>query len=352
MSSKRILFSILKFGIPVLLLGWLGYTASQDAEFILLLEGPKRWGMLAAAVLVTLLAVVVTIIRWQMLAQAIGLNLGVRDALRIGFLGYLLNLMAFGLVGGDALKATFLCRIEPKRKTEAVASVLIDRVVGLYALLVLAAVASLVIDFSEVAFRTETDKRTIIGLCWFTQLAAAIATTGLVLLMLPGLADAKIWDRLGHLPVVGKVAAKLIAATRMYRRRFDQLALAIVMSIGVHSLYIAMVYFVALGLNSTPPSIASHFVIVPISMVAGALPIGTFEVVLDVLYRGISEVAIPQRQGFLIALTFRCIQLVVATVGIGYYLTSKSEMQQLMKSSEQPPPADDAAPGAAPTTPA
>lgn len=341
MSAKRILLSIVKYGIPVVLLGTLGYSAAQDPEFIRLLEGPKRWELLAAAAVVTLVAVAVTIVRWQILAQAIGLRLSLRDSLRIGFLGYLLNLMAFGLVGGDALKATFLCQLEPKRKTEAVASVLIDRVIGLYALLMLAALASLLIDFEAIHFRTIEDERTIGTLIVVTQIGAAVATLGLVLLMIPGLAEAKLWDRLGHLPVVGKVLAKLIDATRMYRRRFDQLALAIVMSLVVHSLYVAMVYLVALGLGSTPPSIASHFVIVPMSMVAGALPIGTFEAVLDTLYRGISAASVPARQGFLIALTFRCIQLVVATVGIGYYLTSKGEMQQLLDASamskEEPP---------------
>src|SRR5205823_12211888 len=98
---------------------------------------------------ICLLAVTITILRWHLLVHALGLSFTVRETLRAGFLGYLANLLPFGLVAGDSLKAVMLIHRNPRRKTEAVAAVLVDRVLGLYALLLLAAVASLLMPAEQ-----------------------------------------------------------------------------------------------------------------------------------------------------------------------------------------------------------
>ena len=54
-------------------------------------------------------AVVVTLIRWCYLVRALGLTLSMRDALRIGFLGYLFNLAPME-IGGGVVKAVMLGR--------------------------------------------------------------------------------------------------------------------------------------------------------------------------------------------------------------------------------------------------
>ena len=58
-----------------------------------------------------------------------------RDAFRLGFLAFLLNFVSVGAVGGDLFKAFFIARDQPGRRTEAVATVVVDRLVGFYALL-------------------------------------------------------------------------------------------------------------------------------------------------------------------------------------------------------------------------
>ena len=40
-------------------------------------------------------------------------------------------------MGGDLFKAIFIAREQPGRRTEAVATVLVDRVIGMYALVLL-----------------------------------------------------------------------------------------------------------------------------------------------------------------------------------------------------------------------
>lgn len=339
MPLKKTLVTVGKFGVSLALLGYLGYKAWHDyqlnhASFDELLAGPKDWTFLAAAWFAVLVAVFLTILRWRMLVRTLDIPLSVHDALRIGFVGYLFTLAA-SLVGGDALKAAYLIHLQPKRKTEAIATIVIDRALGLYALLVLAAVASLFLDISALQI-TDTDRLIITQLCNLSRILAIGLTVGLVLLMIPGVTTSKTLDRLEHLPGIGGQLHKLVVALRIYRRRADRMLLAFAMSLGIHSLYAFMVYFVAIGLQTPHPSLGTHFVIVPISMVAGTLPVGAFELILDTLYRSVSSVAVLPSQGLVIALVYRVIQITLASVGAYYYLAGRKEVKELLHEAEEP----------------
>ena len=65
------------------------------------------------------------------------------DAIRISFWGYLFNLAPLGIVGGDLVKAVMLDHEHPQHRAKALASVLVDRVIGLYILFVVASAAIL-----------------------------------------------------------------------------------------------------------------------------------------------------------------------------------------------------------------
>ena len=61
----------------------------------------------------------------------------------LGSIGMVFNLVIPGAVGGDLIKAAYLVRMQIK-KTQAIASMVIDRILGLLALFILAAVAGAV----------------------------------------------------------------------------------------------------------------------------------------------------------------------------------------------------------------
>ena len=58
----------------------------------------------------------------------------------LGFIGQVFNLVIPGAVGGDLIKAAFLVRMRTK-KTQAVASMVIDRILGLLGMFVLVSIA-------------------------------------------------------------------------------------------------------------------------------------------------------------------------------------------------------------------
>ena len=104
--------------------------------------------MLAAAWACCTAAVLLTFVRWWYLVIAPGRSPAAsRDAIRISFWGYLFNLAPLGIVGGDVVKAVMLGHEHPQHRAKAVASVLFDRVVGLYMLFVVASAAILLTGF-------------------------------------------------------------------------------------------------------------------------------------------------------------------------------------------------------------
>ena len=70
----------------------------------------------------------------------------------LGFIGMVFNLVIPGAVGGDLIKAAYLVRMRI-RKTQAIASMVIDRILGLLGLFILAAIAG------GFAWRLATDRR-------------------------------------------------------------------------------------------------------------------------------------------------------------------------------------------------
>jgi len=332
---KKYLSIALNVGISVAAIGYLGYRAAQEERFWALVEGEKNWGQLLLAGLTVLMAVLLTMFRWQLLVRALDIPLKLSDALRVGFLGYLFNLLPLGLVGGDGLKAFFIAKKFPSHATEAVATVLLDRVIGLTALLMFAAMGTLQLDL---AMFEEKDRALLSTMCIATRWAGGISFCGILVFLIPGMTSLSIWDQLAKFPVVGARVGKLVEAMRLYRKRADRILLAVLMSLGVHGLYVIMIYLVGSSLledgkPTAQPSFMTHFVMGPLSMTAGALPLGTMEVVLTLLYDAMIPAdqianAIPQK-GFLIALVYRLLQICVASIGMMYYLLGKTETQAL-----------------------
>jgi uncharacterized membrane protein YbhN (UPF0104 family) len=342
-QTKKFISTVAKLAISAVLIGFLVSRAAQDAQFKELLAAEKNWPILLATLPVCLLAVTVTIVRWKLLIGALGLSFTLRETLRAGFLGYLANLLPLGLVAGDSLKSVMLIHRNPRRKTEAVASVLVDRVLGLFSLLLLAAGASLLLPAEQLNRLADGDRAMIVRLCWFVQAAAIIGSITLAVMLIPAVTRSRLWDLLEHTPLVGPILHKLVAAMRAYRRRVDLLLAAIGVSLVVHLSYVTAIWLMtqSLGIPAPQrPSAGSIFVIVPPSMIAGALPIGFYEVAITLLFRAASPPGAPPNMGLLIALAYRLIQISIATIGVGYWLAGRSEVRELMHEAEELPPTD------------
>ena len=333
---KKTLVVLLKVSISLGILAYLVFDATREREdgtnvFLSMVEQPKRWDLLAAAWVCSSIAVLITFVRWCYLVRALGVSLSMRDALRIGFLGYLFNLAPMGIVGGDVLKAVMLGRERPGYRARAVASVVVDRIIGLYVLFVVASAGILLTGFWRLEIRE------VQVICQAVLLLTVVGTVGIGVLMIPTVTAGRWTAAVARLPRIGRVLGGLIEAMQMYRRNPGVLLGACLMTVGVHCLFTFAVYLIACGLPGNVLSLGTHFVVYPISSVASTLPLpaGPFEAVLEFLYTHVpAGFAIPKGQGLVVALVFRLMGILLAAAGFCYYLSCRGEVAAVMHEAE------------------
>ena len=88
-------------------------------------------------------ATILAFYRWFLLARGQNLALRFRDAVRLGFVSNLFNYLAPGTAGGDIVRAVGIAKYQKTRQTVAAATVLLDRLFGMLALLIIGSIASL-----------------------------------------------------------------------------------------------------------------------------------------------------------------------------------------------------------------
>jgi uncharacterized protein (TIRG00374 family) len=329
-KQKRYLLAFLKFTIPVVILGWL-FTNVDRQQLQQLWQQQIDWPLLSAGFALVMLAVCVSFARWYLLVRALQLPFTLRDAFRLSFVAYLLNFVGVGAVGGDLFKAFFIAREQPGRRPEAVATVVIDRVIGLFALLLLTSSAILISGVADAA-------PVVRAICNVTLVGTGVAVAMVTLVLIPRFSHGRFIRLLTQIPKIGPIIGRLLIAVGIYRSRMDILAVAGLMSLGIHVLLALSLYLVAISIFQQHPTLAEHFIIVPLSLVAGALPLtpaglGTFEMAMSELYKLLP--AQPGGDGFIVALAYRMLTIVVAVIGVFYYWFSRREMGELIEQAEE-----------------
>ncbi len=329
MNKKR-LFVLLKVGIPLGIIFWLLSQVDRD-QAAKLLRDRENWIPLAGGFALSFAATVITFIRWHLLVRALNLPFHLADAFRLGFLGHLLTFISGGSVGGDLFKAVFLAHEQPGRRAEAVATVLVDRVVGMVALLLITSLAILV--------AAPADSPPVIqGICDMTLGVTVLSLVLLAVVLVPRHPSEWLLAAITRIPKLGAMMRGFVASVGVYRSRPGVLLVTLAISCFTHMMFVFSLAMVARAVLDAVPSLGEHAIIVPLSMVAGALPLtpgglGTFELAMDQLYAVLPEVA--AEGGILVALAYRMMTILIAVVGMIYYWSRRREVDQLWDEAEQ-----------------
>ncbi|MFV1963838.1 MAG: lysylphosphatidylglycerol synthase transmembrane domain-containing protein [Pirellulaceae bacterium] len=331
-TLKKHVITFAKLAVPAFIILWLLMAIDRD-QLGQLVERPKDGLRLGIAFALVFFAVGVTFVRWHLLVRALDLTFRLRDAFRLGFLGFLLNFVSVGAVGGDLFKAFFIAREQPGRRTEAVATVVVDRIIGLFGLLLATSVAILLSDLSA----SPTIVRTI---CRMTFIATGMGFVGMLAMLWPGFTQGRFAEFLAGIPRVGKVLERIFSAIGMYRGRPLVMVTVFAMSMAVHGLLAVAVFLIATALFERTPTLAEHFLVVPLSNVAGALPftpagLGSFEFAMDQLYQHVPRNGPQDVVGILVALVYRLFTIAITAVGVVYYWACRREIRQVMDEAER-----------------
>src|SRR5262249_30025667 len=154
------------------------------------------WGFAVLAFLLIASSILLTFYRWYLLVRAQDIPFRLRDAMRYGFIGVISSFVAPGSVGGDLFKAVLLAHDHPQRKTVSAATLLLDRIVGVLALFLVGAAATLLPR--EIPDNPQLNLAT--ALLWIGTLGGL---AGLALMLFPATTRWGWVNRLSRLPVVG-----------------------------------------------------------------------------------------------------------------------------------------------------
>lgn len=291
-------------------------------------QQPLHWPSVLVAFALCGGAIVLTFLRWFVLVKSLGFPFTIRDALRLGFIGYLFNFVAPGSVGGDLVKAALLAKEQPGRRTTAVATVLLDRILGLMALFLIGALAAWP-QWDDLRERAEL--KAVVSLLVIGSLAGLV---GLASMLIPAVTRSRLWQQLARLPVVGHMIAELVEGVRLYQSQPRVLIVALGISVVGHFGTISSFYFSAKAISgeSFVPGYAQHLFFIPAAELASIVPltpggVGLLEEAVNALYKlnGAAD-----GTGILTCLAYRAVTLAIALVGACYYLTSRREIDQAM----------------------
>lgn len=326
---KKLVLFALKLGVSVAILVYLVYQAHANEVFPDLIAREKDWGLIAAACVAYVAALAITFVRWWYLVRALGIPLSLHESFRLGFLGFLFNLAPMGIVGGDLLKAVMLGRHFPEHRAESLVTVFVDRVIGLYVLFLVATVAI----FATGVWRLEVASVQIA--CQAVWLFTAVGTVAVLVPLGPDFTQGRSTELLGRIPYAGRPLKKMILAVRTYRTQIPVLLGSGLATVAVHALLVLVLYWLCAGLYASHPTLGTHFVVGPVSSATAIIPVslGPFEFVLDALYAAIplpDGGYMARGQGFVVALGYRVITVVIAAIGWFYYLGSRREVAEVM----------------------
>lgn len=338
------LLNVVKFILPLAVIGWLLWRIEPE-QWMTLRQQPKDYGRLAAALLAAMVALTISFTRWWVLVRCQGIPLRLVESYRLSAIGFLLSFVSAGSVGGDVFKMVFLARRSPGKQVQAVASVLVDRGIGLLGLLIL------VVAALQLAGDVRSEELARIG--QISLILTAIGLVGLAGLILGGKPIDRLLAQTARWGKLGAIIDQVVSPLRMFHHHPWAFAGALLATLGVHSLLAVSVYWIALGLyaDQAPPLI-DHFLISPIANLASALPIapagiGVLEAAMEWLYRAVPVVPTAV-SGTLVGLVFELVKVNLAILGMLFYWTAGSDIRRSLAQTRAQAAAADLAPDAEP----
>lgn len=226
---------------------------------------------LAGAAALVLLALVFSLYRWKLLLLGQNVELTAGQAIRYGMIGAFFNTTMPGAVSGDLIKAWYVISdFRGRHKTPILTSILLDRVLGVFGLVIVA--ASPILLFGPAVWAIAGLHKVIVPV-----LALFAGVVGFFVYVL-----LSAWGPLAYLrqraaALEGnRVARTLLQAYDSwtgYRTRPGILAATLALSVGNFLCMTGVALLCGHAIGETHLSTLNYFLLVPIGLLATAIPV-------------------------------------------------------------------------------
>lgn len=307
LAPATIVVRVVATGIVVAGCGWMVWDLAGDDRLRGLYSGALDVPMLAASVGLCAASQLLYFARWPRLARTLGVPLGWIEAVLAAATAQLLGSLAFGAAAADMFRAVTNATRCAGHRVGLVASILADRLSGLYALVCLAAAAGSLTPAGSAEWNAI--RAASLPLLWLAMVAGGgCFLLGLLVNLGPVL------ELTRRVPLVHALVVRVLSAIERFRAAPAALMYSIVAGVVVHALNSGSMWLLAGGLSLPRPSLAAHCLILPLAACTGLLPLplaglGAVEMIVDTLYTAANPEA--HGAGLIVSLTLRIMSLAV-----------------------------------------
>ena len=315
-NVPRFIWTIFRATVGVGLLVYLGLSGA--IKWSALLGLASAWRITLLAIIILWVDMVITAWRLCVLISPRGFHLTLESSLRLTFIGLFFNLFLPGSAGGDVMKIFYASHGNRGRRTEVATILLLDRAIGMFALLVWPLI---VIPFFPGLIRSMP------ALSKLLVMAAIIAVgmlLGVFICFSTRLRNSRILNWINQ-KRFGSYLKQTFDTVHAYREDIGTLWAAFGISMLAHTLTVFVTLLGSWAIISG--SIAwKTIVLIPLGMLVNSLPLtpgglGVGEAAFDVLFKGAGLTG-----GAETLLAWRLLMLLISLVGLVFYLQGRRQV--------------------------
>lgn len=264
---KDIVLLVLKITLAVALVTWLVKSDKLDFRQLGILK--EHPGLLLFNIASWIIApVLLGSLRWLLLLRGLGYQLKYTKALTLHFIGFFFNAAMPGAVGGDLVKVAYVVRDNRSLgKSNAMMSVLLDRVVGLLGLFT---IGSIVILSGGISLLKSDGLRSMASIIILSTVAGlAVLSSAFVKITPEKDPFARLLSAFSFLSPL----QKLYLSFRSYQHTKSYLFAAFFLSIVIQLILFVYFYVLTYVMVSSSVSVLDLAIVFPIGIASTAIPL-------------------------------------------------------------------------------
>jgi len=257
----------LRFGIGLGIILFLLFRVNLKEMLAVLHESLLQWPWLALGIAFYIGGLLIGVGRWKIILDAQGLKMAWSRVFCISFIGQFFNSFMFGSTGGDFARAFYAAKETHHKKTEAVATVVIDRMIGLVVLNLIAGVMLIArFNFYMQHWATHLPALIMIGMILATIAALFVVYNIRLFKGWP------IFRFIEHHPRLGPVVRRLLISIYLYHRRINILFKTALLTLAIHSLIVLQCFCFGKSLQ-IDMTVIDYFTVIPLIISIAAIPV-------------------------------------------------------------------------------
>ncbi|MEY3480267.1 MAG: hypothetical protein RIQ71_1042 [Verrucomicrobiota bacterium] len=261
--NKKTLLTLLQVAVTVGLLWWVFHDPAKRAQMLEALR-QADWRWLWVGLGVFFCCSVLSTVRWKVLLAVQGIRMSWLRTWQLFMIGMFFNLFMLGSTGGDVVKMFLTMREAPQKRSAALLSVFMDRVIGMMALII---ISLLFLYFRYDVLNHSNASATLLNFLLLLLAASVVVTVGMFT------ASAFGWVHYlpSWTPLRGRIV-ELSAACHMYAKSWRLTIWAFLISFPLFAMFFITFYCAARAFNANL-GLVDIFSVMPIIAVITAIPI-------------------------------------------------------------------------------